>query len=111
MAHTGDGLIIRERKEDNGEQQPTDSDAVHDSACQVVHVEISRVHVPPVGEEVGQDGDHIGHVVDRDSGAKHRVERRRGAEIQTAQGGNDGGDGQLRVQRHLPSLVDFCPAA
>lgn len=100
-------MIIRKGEEDDCERQPADGDRVDDNARHPAHVEGAAVHVLAPAEEVREDRHHVGAVVDGDCGAQERVERCRGTEVQTAERGNNGSDGQLSIERGLKGRVDF----
>lgn len=99
---------VREAEEDNGKGKPANGDNVDDEA-QTAHVKGALVHVAPARQQVGQDGDVVGNVIDRDGRPQHGVESRRAAQVETSQRCICCCHEQLRVEWDAKPRADACP--
>jgi hypothetical protein len=65
---------VGEGEEDNRKCKPTHRHNVNNWPDRWTHMKYTPVHVPPSGKQVGENREHIGNVVDSDSGSQKGVE-------------------------------------
>lgn len=64
-SHTFRGHLIGERKENDCKNKPQTGNDVDRHAGYEVHGERASVHGPAEEQDVGEDGDQVGEVIDR----------------------------------------------
>lgn len=111
VVHVGnfDWHTVGKAEKHNCKDQPTHCDAVDNPTQHAFHMEPTLVHVFPSGQHIGQDGDQIRAVVDRNCRAEHTVESSAAAEVNTAESSIDGCDTELCIQRHAKLAAHASP--
>ncbi len=102
------GQSARHRKDDNGEEDPDGADAIDPDAHAAERVGRILDGDAALGE-IDNDGHGIGRRETNGADASKGVERRRGAKVDAAEEGDDGGGENKGPDGHVETAIDAAP--